>query len=709
MKFPAPSHPQPQPVLRPTGAHVHHFMVRTKGKWWAITPIVLILFFYALAAPATQADSRLTTSLFDPARHMRVSEVRPGMTGYGLTVFKGDKIEKFDVEVISVLKDFNPKYDVVLIRCKGDYLEHTGSIAGMSGSPVFLRDDAGHDRMIGAFAYGWPLDKDPVAGVQPIEYMLALPGAKFRPTTAPTTMPVDGGHEEAVQTGHAAPAPRMGWSLANAGMLIRPHRSSIVFSRGTAVGGGSGLLSTGGLPRLQPLMTPLMASGFSPRLLAQMEPAFAAMGMTLLQSGGSSPDPNAVSPELEPGSVLAVPLLTGDVDLTAIGTCTEVRGNRIFGFGHPFNNEGSIALPMGAGEIQGIIANLQTSFKLGTMSKASGTLTTDATVGVAGHIGAAPPTVPIDFRISYADGTPTRTYHFQSALHAKYLPMVTGMAFAAALTGAHDLPQYNTIDYDLLLEFADGQKLRIQNRAVNANPADLFNEIGIPITAASENPFQRVLLKRLSGDLKISAAADSADLIDITVPKEKYHPGDTLKAFATYKPFWGDEGVLPIEMDLPRDLPKGTYQLVISDSTRYVQDEMQLRRFRFTAETVQDVFAVLRDVAGIRDNALYVRLERQPDGVAIGRTALQRLPSSRRQMLLASGDSTTTPFVSSTVKVIPTSDVMNGSADFTITIETTPKIAVGAPHPAKQEPAAGAKAQQNAPSATPAPANVPSR
>src|SRR6266478_4946946 len=115
----------------------------------------LITLVLALA-PALHGESpqpaqppRLT--LFDPARHMRVAEVRPGMTGYGLTVFKGDRIEKFDVEVISVLKNFNPKSDVVLIRAKGDYLEHTGSVAGMSGSPIFLKDDQGRERMIGAF------------------------------------------------------------------------------------------------------------------------------------------------------------------------------------------------------------------------------------------------------------------------------------------------------------------------------------------------------------------------------------------------------------------------------------------------------------------------------------------------------------------------------------------------------------------------------
>src|SRR5687768_16989276 len=58
--------------------------------------------------PATPAPA---VSVFDPARHMRVAEVRPGMTGYGLSVFSGTRIERFEVEVLSVLKNFNPKYD----------------------------------------------------------------------------------------------------------------------------------------------------------------------------------------------------------------------------------------------------------------------------------------------------------------------------------------------------------------------------------------------------------------------------------------------------------------------------------------------------------------------------------------------------------------------------------------------------------------------
>src|SRR5689334_1902715 len=79
------------------------------------------------AANGSAPTSDRPDSQFDPSRHMRVSEVRPGMKGYGLSVFMGTKIEPFQVEVVSVLHNFNPKYDVVLIKCHGANLEETGA------------------------------------------------------------------------------------------------------------------------------------------------------------------------------------------------------------------------------------------------------------------------------------------------------------------------------------------------------------------------------------------------------------------------------------------------------------------------------------------------------------------------------------------------------------------------------------------------------
>jgi hypothetical protein len=107
-------------------------------------------------------------------------------------------------------------------------------------------------------------------------------------------------------------------------------------------------------------------------------------------------------------------------------------------------------------------------------------------------------------------------------------------------------------------------------------------------------------------------------------------------------------------------------------------DERSAQPFRFTAENVGDVFAVVKDVMSLRHNALYVRLLRQADGVAVGRVAMARLPSSRRQVMLTSGRSNTTPFVSSTVKVVPIELLMKGSAGFSIEISSEARVETAA-------------------------------
>ncbi len=649
----------------------------------------LITLFLALS-PRVQAEAdRSKPTLFDPARHMHVAEVRPGMTGYGLTVFKGEAIERFEVEVVSILKNFNPKGDVVLIRAKGDYLEHTGSIAGMSGSPIYLKDDQGRFRMIGAFAYGWPMTKEPLAGVQPIEYMLNLPGSWNSSLTTASTQPAGSAPHPVQSERHQG----LSWSLAKAGLT--PF-SKQLFARPTGerandFGAAPRLGGSGETPQLQPLVTPLMAGGLSPGVLGQLRSILGEYNMTALQAGGGGSESASADRKpvkLEPGSALAVPLLTGDVDLTAIGTVTEVIGGRVFGFGHPFNNEGAISLPMGSGRVNAIIPNLQTSFKLGALADELGRLTTDGSVGVAGQIGQSAPTIPIEFNVSYADGSAPRTYHFRSALHPKFTPMIAGLALSAAVTGPSELPQHNTLDYTIQLEFENGQTLSLSDTSVNASAQDLFAQIGIPLMAAADNPFELVQIKRISGNLKISPTVREAQILEVNVPRSRYRPGETVKAFVNYKPFRGESAVLPVELSLPLDLPQGTYQLIISDAPRYFQDEQVARPFRFTASNVDDVFAVLKDMGSIRENAVYLRLLRQPDGVAVGRIALPQLPSSRRQILLGAGRSNITPFVSSNTKVIPTDWVMTGSAEFAITIDPRAKVEVPGPKPSPGSPPA---------------------
>ncbi|MCA9661090.1 MAG: hypothetical protein KC486_22305, partial [Myxococcales bacterium] len=50
------------------------------------------------------------------AATMPVSEVRPGMKGYAVTVFSGEQSDRFEIEVVDVVHDYLPKQDAILFR-----------------------------------------------------------------------------------------------------------------------------------------------------------------------------------------------------------------------------------------------------------------------------------------------------------------------------------------------------------------------------------------------------------------------------------------------------------------------------------------------------------------------------------------------------------------------------------------------------------------
>jgi hypothetical protein len=95
--------------------------------------------------------------------------VRAGQHAIGKTVFSGSKIEEFQVEILGVLENVGPRQSIILARLSGGPLAETGVMQGMSGSPVYI-----DGRLVGAVALAFNFSKEPIAGIRPIEEMLAV-------------------------------------------------------------------------------------------------------------------------------------------------------------------------------------------------------------------------------------------------------------------------------------------------------------------------------------------------------------------------------------------------------------------------------------------------------------------------------------------------------------------------------------------------------
>src|SRR4051794_30760137 len=93
---------------------------------------------------------------------MGVNDIRPGMVGIGRTVFDGTHVEEFKANILGVLENIiGPHRNLILARLEGGPLAHTGVIAGMSGSPVYVEG-----KLIGAVSYALgSFSKEPIAGI----------------------------------------------------------------------------------------------------------------------------------------------------------------------------------------------------------------------------------------------------------------------------------------------------------------------------------------------------------------------------------------------------------------------------------------------------------------------------------------------------------------------------------------------------------------
>src|SRR5262250_2291715 len=158
--------------------------------------LAIVAFAGALCLGPFRAAAQQSTDI------LPLSQIRPGMQGYAYTIFAGDQVEKFDLEVIGVVDNFlGPKQSIILIQLKGPKVEHTGVVAGMSGSPVYLEG-----KLAGALSLKLGVfTKEAIAGVTPIQDVLNPPSqpAAARGTTQEFGLPSDASTRTSLPSGSA--------------------------------------------------------------------------------------------------------------------------------------------------------------------------------------------------------------------------------------------------------------------------------------------------------------------------------------------------------------------------------------------------------------------------------------------------------------------------------------------------------------------------
>ena len=153
-------------------------------------------------------------------------------------------------------------------------------------------------------------------------------------------------------------------------------------------------------PDARPLATPIAVSGISERVFTSYARAARKAGITLTTVPVAPDRDRFPAQALVPGASVAVGLSSGDVTAGAVGTVTDVDGDKVYAFGHPFTGTGRRSLFLQDAWVYAVVDNpLGTqdavSAKIAAPAHDLGTLTYDGRDGIAGLLGATPPSTQL--------------------------------------------------------------------------------------------------------------------------------------------------------------------------------------------------------------------------------------------------------------------------------------------------------------------------
>ena len=560
----------------------------------------LVIFSAAVLQSETKAaQSGRLEGIWDPAKYISLDEIKPGMEAYCLTEYGLAGIEKFVLEVVDVVRNVGPGMDLIYVKGIDERFIHTGPVAGCSGSPVYI-----DGRLAGALAYASFYSKDPLYGATPIGEMLKVSlgrqvsrseqRAGQRLSVFDFTKPIDFAE------------------------IDRQFRNSL-------------LKRSRNLSGVNPLPCPLITSGLPRGVCEQLDELVKPLGLMVVAGGssGSNKVEDSEKVELVPGACLFVPLVSGDITLSTYGTVTEVRGDKVYGFGHSYLGYGPVDLPMATGKVHTVVSSVYRSSKLASMVEIVGALTTDESMAVFGRIGAKAKTIPLTIRIDRYNDTEKRVYNCQVANNRLLTPLLLQSAVAGAAYQLGDFPPDHMVEYKVAIGLEDAESISFENISTDRGLFELIIESIGSVALLMNNPYEEVGIESIDYDIRIVPRSIVSHIWSLELSDSKVKAGENIEIGVVVESVLAGKKKYQCTLEIPEDLAPGRYDLTVCGSSDYERFLVKAVPYKFIAQSVPGLIEALNYSLGVDRDKLYFILSLPSGGVTLEQAELPDLPGTK--------------------------------------------------------------------------------
>lgn len=573
---------------------------------------ILTAFCLSAALTAVLAAGALASGPETNSKFMPVSEIKPGMKGYGMSVFRGTTPERFEVEILGTLDGFqNPKQSIIIARLSGPLVDRTSVFAGMSGSPVYI-----DGKLVGAVAYAFPFEKEPIAGIQPIRNMIDV---------------IEEGRREEPRSSSSSPVSFKTLvsqaAMSNFGGAANERVAAQV---GPRVAANPALAPLVG-QTIVPIATPVTFSGFSQAAVETFGDDLKKLGILPIAGvgGGSSLSPMTPATEntLAPGTSVSVQLVRGDFTIDASGTVTYRDGDKIYAFGHPWLSSGRTAWPMAESSVVTVVPNLNNSFKLAAGGNLVGSINQDRSTGVFGELGQQPRMIPVKLTV-HTSRNKTETYSFEMVSDSLLTPVLSRMAIFSAIAATERQIGNLTITLKGRIALNGQADIVLDNSFSAANGTALFavNDIARPLAMLYSSGFDALDVRGIEAEVTSTDSRSTGTLNRLWIDKNEVQRGESVEIQLFARHDNGSEFVERIPLTIPADAPIGPLVIMVGDGASINQAEAHQPTGDFTP---RDLSQLVRSINKMkRNNRLYVKVLRTGTGAIVNNEEMPTLPPS---------------------------------------------------------------------------------
>jgi hypothetical protein len=424
---------------------------------------------------------------------------------------------------------------------------------------------------------------------------------------------------------------------------------------------------------MRPIATPLNLGGFSPEVAEMLGSSFrdygflpvagaAAAGQTPATSGGGNTP-------FRPGAAIGVNIVNGDFNMGATGTVTEVIGNRVYAFGHPFFNLGPIAFPMTKAYVHTLLPSMTSSMKIATLGDVVGTVSQDRATTIAGLTGDAPATVPVKISLESERGF-KKQFEFRVVNDQLFTPLFTYASILSTLTSYERETGAATFNIKGTMNVQSHGTIKIEDMfSGNGASLNTAGSVMAPLTFLLDNDFEPISIESVDLTIQSTEQPRTATIERVWLDGVRPRAGRTVPLKVLMRTYRGEEVITTVPLEIPANAT-GSLSVMVSDGARLAQWERREVRQPTEPRSVPQLMRALNTTR--KNNRLYVRLLASDSGAVVRGEPLSSLPPSVLGVLEA--DRSTGDFVplrNATLGEwnLPTDYALAGSRTLTINIE----------------------------------------